>query len=174
MLPSQLKPSTFHYVGEQSWLNTLHKRYIRPAATKIEEECKRRNASDFLLVIDECTGLDLVLDAKPSKVPSEHMSLFCLQRTLEACRKDAIWTLLLDTTSSIQHLVPATGEFAPSARLEESLVPLPPFSYFAYDVLAPDDNLDSAVTAEEGLLMSRLKKYGRPVSSTICQPEDHY
>lgn len=77
-----------------------------------------------------------------------------------------MWTFLLDTTSSIRLLVPATGDLAPSARLVSSLVPLPPFPYMAYDIFAPN-NAAKEMTPERVLYVNYLQSYGRPVSLNI-------
>ncbi|KAG6862985.1 hypothetical protein C0991_009003 [Blastosporella zonata] len=140
---------------ETNWFASIYKTLMKEPAQKVVELC---GDEPFIIAIDECVELDL---GRISMEPQEAMSLPALHRMVKAGDKDNIWYIYMDTDSGVQ---PRTGDLASSFRLRDAFVPLPPFPYFGFDLMA-----DSAQTPspQDALKLDYLKHFGRPVSVFI-------
>lgn len=152
-----------------TWCQALFKFFVESHAQKLVNACKTKSfgGSDFILVLDECTQLDVPAQAHIAKGkghpgPWHVMRLLSLRRMIKECEGLDIWTFLLDTNSGLSRFHPTTGPLAPSHRLRDSLHPLPVCPYIPFDVMVSD--LRCAHNPSDALKLKYLKFYGRPVS----------
>lgn len=81
-----------------------------------------------------------------------------------------LWFLFLDTNSSVLELNPPS-DLAQSTRLTRDHEPLPIWPYVGFhQIIAADRRANRVInTPREALLISHLKRYGRPVRRvSVC------
>ncbi|KAG6839001.1 hypothetical protein C0991_006661, partial [Blastosporella zonata] len=132
---------------------------MKEPAKKLVELCGN---APFIIAIDDCVELNL---GRISMEPQEDISLPALHRMVKAGEEDNIWYIYMDTNSGVQYTLPRRGERASSSRLRDAFSPLPPFPYFAFDVMA--GNAQKPSTPHGALNLAYLKHFGRPVSVFI-------
>lgn len=152
--------------GTAAWCKKLFGLFIESPAKRLTEQLISRNPdhTTFFIVFDECSELDIARHTPGSIRPPFGMSLLALQRVLKSCEDLSVWTFLLDTNSGLNYCMPTTGELGSSARLIGDLVPLPPFHYLEYNIMAR--SALTPATMSDALHISQIKNYGRPVCSS--------
>jgi len=122
----------------------------------------------FVFAFDECTQLGNPAKLSADRIPQVGMTLIALQRIIKSfdaypAEDITLWFLLLDTTSSIPDLLPQ-GPDAPSIRLTEGFIPLPPWPYVGFNQVVPKDHIVRIQKPSDALHLGHVKVYGRPVS----------
>jgi len=158
------------------WHIELYKVFCSPYAQKLAEVLKAHEQRTFVIAFDECSYLGKPTpDTIPERSPLWIMSLIALQRIIKAA--DAveipgltIWHLLLDTNSSAFDLTPS-GPLAPSQRLAEDFIQLPPWPYLGFNQMVDKNHLSTIKKPSDSLTIEHQKVYGRPYWSYLTTHE---
>jgi hypothetical protein len=151
------------------WHSDLFRHFCLHSYKKLGEVLRNLGQPYFVFAFDECTQLGNLTTLTKDRGPREGMTLIALQRIIKSFdafsdAKFILWFLLLDTTSSIPDLLPQ-GPDAPSIRLTEGFIPLPPWPYIGFNQMVPQGHVVGLVKPSDAHHLRHVKVYGRPVSS---------
>jgi hypothetical protein len=165
-----LSPRPINYARSVAdWHNDLFEYFCLPSYQALVGVLRELGQEYFVFAFDECTELENPVILSKDRKSQMGMTLIALQRiikSLDAFSKgdDTLWFLLLDTTSSIPDLLPH-GPNAPSIRLTEGYIPLPPWPYVGFNQVVPKGHIVGFRKPSDAHYLEHLKVYGRPVSS---------
>jgi hypothetical protein len=154
------------------WHDDLYRVLCSPYAKELAQVLKRLQRTSFVIAFDECSYLGIQRPAEgtePSRSPAWGKSLIALQRIIKAGDNADnhgvnFWYLLLDTNSSIFDLVPS-GPNAPSSRLTQNLIMLPPWHHIGFNQMVNANHAQGIKTPADVLEVRHQQAYGRPVSN---------
>ena len=166
-LPSPRPPDYTRSVAD--WHNDLFSHFCLSSYLTLVEVLRKLGQEYLVFAFDECTQLGNPTKLSGDRSPQMGMTLIALQRIIKSfdaypAEDVTLWFLLLDTTSSIPDLLPQ-GPDAPSIRLTEGYIPLPPWPYVGFNQLVPKNHIVGFQKPSDAHHLGHLKHYGRPVSN---------
>ena len=152
-----------------SWHIDLFRYFCFHRYQSLVEVLRKLGQECFVFAFDECTELGKSVTLLKDRNLQMGMTLIALQRIMKSfdafsVEDITLWFLLLDTTSSIPDLLPH-GPDAPSVRLTEGHIPLPPWPYIGFNQVVPKDHMVRFQKPSDAHHLSHVKVYGRPVSN---------
>ncbi|KAI0699244.1 hypothetical protein BC835DRAFT_1331864 [Cytidiella melzeri] len=149
---------------DEDLLDDVYVMFCLKPALKVSQQLLDRQHTRLIIAFDECCSLNV------SEASRNPMSLLPIWRVTKAADRHFskndlfhFWHFFMDTNLSVSSLVPPSGRLAPSARLVQTLTPLPPFTFLGFDQMSGKPSS----TPKGALCLSKVKLMGRPLWSTI-------